>query len=99
MDKSSLTAEESQVVEVLLEDWKDLLRCTAIHQVFSQKSCISISTSTRAGRSGTATLPLPGPATHETAPGFYRLARFLRGARGKFRNAQPVCSKGGETPV
>ena len=36
MDKSSLTAEESQVVEVLLEDWKDLLRCTAIHQAMAR---------------------------------------------------------------
>jgi hypothetical protein len=32
MAPDSLTAEETQVVEVLLGDWRDLLRCTAIHQ-------------------------------------------------------------------
>jgi len=32
MHKSSLTTDERRVVEVLLEDWKDLLRCTSIDQ-------------------------------------------------------------------
>ena len=32
----SLTAEEARVVEVLLGDWRDLLRCTAIHQAMER---------------------------------------------------------------
>jgi hypothetical protein len=36
VDKSSLTTEECRTVEVLLEDWKDLLRCTAIHQAMER---------------------------------------------------------------
>jgi hypothetical protein len=30
--KNSLTADETRVVEMLCEDWRDLLHCTAIHQ-------------------------------------------------------------------
>jgi hypothetical protein len=36
MDKNSLATEESRVVALLLEDWKDLLRCTAIHQAMTR---------------------------------------------------------------
>jgi hypothetical protein len=32
----SLTAEETRVVDVLLGDWRDLLRCTAIHQAMER---------------------------------------------------------------
>jgi len=38
MAPGSLTAEETQVVEVLLGDWRDLLRCTAIHQAMERVS-------------------------------------------------------------
>src|SRR5260370_2024200 len=36
MAPDSLTAEEARVVEVLLGDWRDLLRCTAIHQAMER---------------------------------------------------------------
>jgi hypothetical protein len=36
MAPDSLTAEEIGVVEVLLRDWRDLLRCTAIHQAMER---------------------------------------------------------------
>jgi len=36
MTPESLTVEEKRVVEVLLEDWRDLLRCTAIHQAMER---------------------------------------------------------------
>jgi hypothetical protein len=36
MAPDSLTAEETRVVEVLLGDWRDLLRCTAIHQAMER---------------------------------------------------------------
>jgi hypothetical protein len=36
VDTSSLTTEECRAIEVLLEDWKDLLRCTAIHQAMER---------------------------------------------------------------
>ncbi len=36
MDASFLTAEETRVVEILREDWRDLLRCTAIHQAMER---------------------------------------------------------------
>ena len=36
MAADSLTAEETRVVEVLLGDWRDLLRCTAIHQAMER---------------------------------------------------------------
>src|SRR5215467_6253931 len=36
MTPQSLTVEEHRVVEVLLEDWRDLLRCTAIHQAMER---------------------------------------------------------------
>jgi hypothetical protein len=36
MVPDSLTAEETRVVEVLLGDWRDLLRCTAIHQAMER---------------------------------------------------------------
>ena len=36
MAPDSLTAEETRVVEVLLEDWRDVSRCTAIHQAMER---------------------------------------------------------------
>ncbi len=36
MKATSLTAEERRVVEILREDWRDLLRCTAIHQAMER---------------------------------------------------------------
>ncbi len=36
MAPDSLTVEETRVVEVLLGDWRDLLRCTAIHQAMER---------------------------------------------------------------
>ncbi len=36
MAPDSLTAEETRAVEVLLGDWRDLLRCTAIHQAMER---------------------------------------------------------------
>jgi hypothetical protein len=36
METTSLTAEERRAVEVLCEDWRDLLRCTAIHQAMER---------------------------------------------------------------
>jgi hypothetical protein len=36
MESTSLTADESRVVDVLLEDWKDLLRCTSINQAMAR---------------------------------------------------------------
>jgi hypothetical protein len=36
MAPDSLTAEETRVVEVLLEDWRDVFRCTAIHQAIER---------------------------------------------------------------
>jgi hypothetical protein len=36
MDKDFLARDERRVIEVLLEDWKDLLRCTAIDQAVAR---------------------------------------------------------------
>jgi hypothetical protein len=36
VDKGALTTDECSAIEVLLEDWKDLLRCTAIHQAMER---------------------------------------------------------------
>ena len=36
MSISQLSAEEARVVEILHEDWRDLLRCTAIHQAMER---------------------------------------------------------------
>jgi hypothetical protein len=36
MRTGQLTAEEARVVEILYDDWQDLLRCTAIHQAMER---------------------------------------------------------------
>src|SRR6266446_6695798 len=36
MERSSLASDECRVIEVLLEDWKDLLRCTSIDQAMAR---------------------------------------------------------------
>src|SRR5216684_4721471 len=36
MSTNRLSAEEARVVEILHEDWRDLLRCTAIHQAMER---------------------------------------------------------------
>ena len=36
MNKGSLSTAELRVVEILLEDWRDLARCTAIHQTMER---------------------------------------------------------------
>jgi len=46
MNASSLTAEEARVVEILRDDWLDLLRCTAIHQAM-ERGGISFSHASR----------------------------------------------------